>query len=228
MKKLKCVFIDMIDDRMSRVVGQEELLPPYSTFQEYSFDQKIGSRVRELFGWATDLENQKSVSGFEVSLHIITSHFLQKHGVAQHFYSPHGPKFDDKYSYLHGMNLLMIEGYNRVHLIYTIRRISKFFQEKLLTSDSKKKRYSYPKGIDSFLVPVDRPRLGILTPTSNLNAALVKRIEKFREEVVISDDIQILTSNIHPDDFIDYSLSRNYQYILDDYVPLLNSILEVI
>lgn len=228
MKKLKCVFIDMIDDRMRRTVGQEESLPPYSTFQEYSFDQQIGSRVRELFGWSTNLLKKASVSKFEISLHIITSHYLQKHGVAQHFYSPHGPKFDDKYSYFHGMNLLTIEGYNRVHLIYSIKRITNFFQEKLTTSASIRKRHHTSKRNDSFSVPVDRPRIGILTPTTNLNAAWVKLIEELQENTIVSDNIRSLIPDMHPEDFVDYSLSRNYQYILDDYIPLLTLILEVI
>ena len=137
MKKLKYVFIDMEDDRRRRILEEIEYLLPYSTFQEYPFNKHIDSRVTELFGWTTDLVKDTRFGELEISIHIITLNYLRRHGVAQHFFSPHGPKFDDKYSYLHGMNLLTFEGYNRVHLIYSIKRISHIFQKKLITAKKK-------------------------------------------------------------------------------------------
>ena len=85
MKKLKCVFIDIIEDRERRVEGEEDL-PPYSTFQEYAFDQYIESRVMEAFGWSTDLLKSSENGIFNVSIHVITSRYLKRHGVTQHFY----------------------------------------------------------------------------------------------------------------------------------------------
>ncbi|UCG02910.1 MAG: hypothetical protein JSW11_02760 [Candidatus Heimdallarchaeota archaeon] len=227
MKKLKCVFIDAVDDRERRIEGEGEPLPPYSTFYGYYFNQYIESRVKEAFGWSTDLLKTSQIGGFDVSIHIITLSYLQRFGVAQHFYSPHGPKYDDKYSYLHGMNLLTFEGYNRVHLIYSIKRLNRIFQEKRITSLTKKRRKSSTKETP-FLVPVDYPRIGILTPKSNLKASWILQLKELSENIKISDNILDLVPDIHPDDFVDYSLSRSYKYTLDDYIPTLNSILETI
>ena len=232
MKKLKCVFIDAIDDRRGRKIGQEESLPPYSTFQEYAFNQYIGHRVKEVFGWTTNLLKDTQFGELEISIHVLTLNYLLRYGVAQHFYSPHGSRYDDKYSYLHGMNLLTFEGYNRVHLIYSIKRICHIFQKKMITSTKNRRRrkivYTTKKEeVDPFyLVPVDRPRIGILTPTTNLNSAWVRRIKSHLQGTRVSDDIRDLVPEISLDNFVDFSLSRNYQYELDDYIQSLNSILE--
>jgi len=96
MKKLKCVFIDLVDDRRRRrTLEEEENLPPYSTFEEYPFNNHIRSRVKEIFGWTTDLMKGTSFGEFEISIHVISLDYLQRHGITQHFYSPHGPKYDD-------------------------------------------------------------------------------------------------------------------------------------
>ncbi|MFX0014372.1 MAG: hypothetical protein ACFFB2_08550 [Promethearchaeota archaeon] len=229
MKKLKCVFIDMIEDRQRRSLALDEPLPLYSTFQEYSFDKHIGSRVNQLFGWTTDLIKN---SFYELSIHVITSDYLNRHGVAQHFYSPHGPKYDDKYSYLHGMNLLAFEGYNRVHLIYTITKLDQIFQKKQVTSDSRKKiqlqRLATDRADLPFLVPVDHPRIGILTPSKNLNSFWVNQLRNQDKNVIISDNFRDLVPDIEPTEFVDFSLSRSYKYSLDDYIPLLDSIIKMI
>ncbi|MFX0125833.1 MAG: hypothetical protein ACFFAE_19580 [Candidatus Hodarchaeota archaeon] len=228
MKKLKCVFIDMVDDRERRVEG-EESLPPYSTFQEYPFNQHIESRVREAFGWSTDLLKRSQFGDFDVSIHVITLSYLQRYGITQHFYSPHGPKFDDKYSYLHGMNLLTFEGYNRSHLIYSIKRIRHIFQKRLITAEKKRFRSIRENKVkQSFIVPVDRPRVGILTPTTNLTSSWVQDLNDLSEYNIISDDIRDLIPEISPINFVDYSLSRNYQYNLEDYNPIFDIILEII
>ena len=227
MKKLKCVFIDMVEDRERRIEGEEEL-PPYSTFQEYPFSQYIDSRVKEAFGWSTDLLKQSRSSSFDVSIHIISFSYLEKYGIAQHFYSPHGPKYDDKYSYLHGMNLLTFEGYNRVHLLYSIKRLILIFQEQRITSSLTRVRRGFtPKAIP-FSVPVDNPRIGILTPTSNLETIWGLQLAELAENVRISDNILNLVPDIPPEDFVDFSLSRSYQYSVEDYIPILNSMLDVI
>ncbi|MHA2248255.1 MAG: hypothetical protein ACXADY_25115 [Candidatus Hodarchaeales archaeon] len=228
MKKLKCVFIDMVDDRRRRTISPEEYLPLYSTFQGYSFNKKIESRVKELFGWTTDLMKDIRLSEFSVSIHVITSNYLRQHGVTQHFYSPHGPKYDDKYSYLHGMNLLAFEGYNRVHLIYTIKRISHIFQEKLITAKKKLFRSMRENKIkDSYIIPVDQPRIGILTPTANLTTSWAQDLNNI-EFNIISDDIRNLVPDIPPNNFVDYSLSRSYKYNLDDYNRIFDLILETV
>lgn len=235
MKKLKCVFIDIVDDRRRRTKGQEEGISYYSTFQEYLFNQHITSRVSQLFGWTTSLMKVSDYGNeIKICIHVITLNYLRNHGVSQHFYSPHGPDYDDKYSYLHGMNLLAFEGYNRVHLIYSIKRISTVFQTKRITDAINKKRLvrrKKRKRTNSFElvteVPVDQPRIGILTPITNLNKPWVRRIKKYKENIIISDDIRNLVPEVDPDNFIDYSLSRNYKFILDDYIYPLNSILEV-
>lgn len=228
MKKLKCVFIDMVDDREKRLEEEEESLPPYSTFQEYPFNQYIESRVSELFGWSTDLLKSSQIVEFDISIHIITLSYLQRYGVAQHFYSPHGPKFDDKYSYLHGMNLLTFEGYNRVHLIHSIKRLSQIFQEKRITSSSIRKRHRPFHRETPFIVPVDCPRVGILTPSTNLHTTWVLQLKEIAENIEISDNILNLVPDVDPDSFVDYSLSRSYQHTLDDYIQPLKSILDVI
>ncbi len=229
MKKLKCVFIDMIDDRRRRTSGQEEILPPYSTFQEYPFNQHISSRVKEIFGWTTDLMKNIRFGEFEISIHVITLSYLRQHGVTQHFYSPHGPKYDDKYSYLHGMNLLTFEGYNRVHLIFAIKRISHIFQEKLITAKKKSSRSIRKNEIkNSYIIPVDKPRIGILTPTKNLTTSWVQDLNNISEFNIISDDIRDLIPDTPPDNFVDYSLSRSYKYNLDDYNQIFDQILETV
>jgi len=127
------------------------------------------------------------------------------------------------------MNLLTFEGYNRSHLIYSIKRISHIFQEKLITA--KKKRFPSIKKEDikdSYIVPVDCPRIGILTPTVNLNTPWVQDLNDLSEFTIISDDIRDLVPDIFPDNFVDYSLSRNYKYKLDDYHHIFNLILETI
>lgn len=227
MKKLKCVFIDMVEDRERRIEGEEEL-PPYSTFQEYSFSQYIESRVKEAFGWSTDLLKRSQSGAFDLNIHIISLGYLQKYGVAQHFYSPHGPKYDDKYSYLHGMNLLAFEGYNRVHLIYSIKRLIQIFQEKRITSSLTRARRGYTPKKTPFRVPVDYPRIGILTPKINLDTIWGLQLKELAENIRISDNILNLVPDIPPEDFVDFSLSRSYQYSVDDYIPILNSILPVI
>lgn len=229
MKKLKCVFIDMVDDRRRRTIGLEEYLPPYSTFQEYPFNKHISSRIKEIFGWTTDLTKTMNNTEVEISVHIITLDYLRRHGVTQHFYSPHGPKFDDKYSYLHGANLLTFEGYNRVHLIYSIKRISHIFQEKLITAKKKGFRSIRENEIkNSYIIPVDQPRIGILTPTANLTTPWVQDLNSFSENNIISDNIQDLVPDIPPDNFVDYSLSRSYKYNLDDYNQIFDLILETV
>jgi hypothetical protein len=234
-KKLKCVFIDFVDDRKKRTKEQEEEDTQYSTFQDYLFNQQINSRVSQLFGWTTTLIKALNDSyKLKICIHIITLNYLRKYGVTQHFYSPHGPNYDDKYSYLHGMNILTFEGYNRVQLIFSIKRICRIFQSKQVPSTSIKRfgRRNLSRKT-SFLnlkskVPVDQPRIGILIPTRKLNETWAKQIKDCKQNVTISDDIRDLIPDIDPDDFIDYSLSRNYQYTLKNYIPLLNSILEVV
>ncbi|MFX1284038.1 MAG: hypothetical protein ACFFB5_10305 [Promethearchaeota archaeon] len=229
MKKLKCVFIDMVDDRRRRTLGEEENLPPYSTFQEYPFNSHISSRVKEIFGWTTDLMKDTSFGEYEISIHVITLDYLQRHGITQHFYSPHGPKYDDKYSYLHGMNLLTLEGYNRSHLIYSIKRIRHIFQKKLITAKTKKSRSIKVNDLrNSYVVPVDRPRVGILTPRINLHTSWVQDLNNLSEFNIISSDIRDLVPDISPDNFVDYSLSRSYKYNLDDYNQIFDQILETI
>ncbi|MFX1517331.1 MAG: hypothetical protein ACFFC6_13590 [Promethearchaeota archaeon] len=228
MKKLKCVFIDMVEDRKKRIEGEEDL-PPYSTFQEYPFNQYIKTRVTEVFGWSTDLLKSSQNNTFNISIHVITSRYLEHHGVAQHFYSPHGPKYDDKYSYLHGINLLAFEGYNRSHLIFTIKRINRIFQEKLITA--KKKPFRSVKETelkDSYTVPTDHPRVGILTPTLSLKTTWVQDLNNLSESIIISDDLRDLVPDIPPDNFVDFSLSRSYKFILDDYIQVFDQILEIV
>ncbi|MFX0172482.1 MAG: hypothetical protein ACFE9L_11225, partial [Candidatus Hodarchaeota archaeon] len=218
MKKLKCVFIDFVDDRKKRTKEQEEEDSQYSTFQEYLFNQQINSRVSQLFGWTTTLIKALNNSyKLKICVHIITLNYLRKNGVTQHFYSPHGPDYDDKYSYLHGMNILTFEGYNRVQLIFSIKRICRIFQNKQISSTSIK-RFGYrnlSRKISTLnlksKVPVDQPRIGILIPTRKLNETWAKQIKDYKQNVTISDDIRDLIPDIDPDDFIDYSLSRNYQ-----------------
>ncbi|MFX0050327.1 MAG: hypothetical protein ACFFAJ_08880 [Candidatus Hodarchaeota archaeon] len=235
MKKLKCVFIDFVDDRKRRIKQQEEGNSPYSTFQEYLFNQQINSRVSQLFGWTTTLIKELNDSyKLKICIHIITLDFLRRHGVTQHFYSPHGPDYDDKFSYLHGMNILTFEGYNRVQLIFSIKRICRIFQSKQIPSASMKRltRRNLRRKTSNFdlksKVPVDHPRIGILIPNKKLNEPWAKRMKDYKQNVTISNDIRDLIPYIDPDDFIDYSLSRNYQYTLDDYIHLLNSILEIL
>lgn len=225
-----------MEDRKRRTKGQEEEISYYSTFQEYLFNQHISSMVSQLFGWTTSLMKVSQYGDeIKICIHVITLNYLRKYGVSQHFYSPHGPDYDDKYSYLHGMNLLTFEGHDRVHLIYSIKRISTVFQTKRIT-DAVNKRRPAPRKIrksaNSFElipeVPVDQPRIGILTPTANLNKFWVKKLKRFNENIIISDDIRDLVPELDPENFIDYSLSRNYKFILDDYICLLNSILDVV
>ncbi|MFW9904518.1 MAG: hypothetical protein ACFFFH_09320 [Candidatus Thorarchaeota archaeon] len=227
MKKLKCVFIDIVEDRERRREGEEEL-PPYSTFQEYPFSQYIESRVKEAFGWSTELLKRSQSGSFSINIHIISLSYLLKYGIAQHFYSPHGPKYDDKYSYLHGMNLFTFEGYNRVHLIYSIKRLTQIFQEKRITSSLTRGRRGSTLNKTTFSVPVDFPRIGILTPTTNLDTIWGLQLKELAENIRISDNILDLVPDIPPDGFVDFSLSRSYQYDVDDYLPILKSILEVI
>ena len=223
----------MVDDRRRRYFSLEDTISPHSTFNEYQFNREIGSRVSQLFGWTTDLLKIMNSIEVEISVHIITLDYLRRHGVSQHFYSPHGPKFDDKYSYLHGANLLTFEGYNRVHLIYSIKRITQIFQSKwvgltnmtrLKSLDERRLR----REVNTFPVPVDRPRIGILTPTANLKSAWVNRLKEKKKDIKISDDIRNLIPDIDPENFVDYSLSRNYNYILENYIEPLNSILETV
>ena len=232
MKKLKCVFIDIVGDRRRKTIGFEENISFHSTFMEYPFNREIGSCVDQLFGWTTDLTKTMNNTEVEISVHIITLDYLRRHGVTQHFYSPHGPKFDDKYSYLHGANLLTFEGYNRVHLIYSIKKITRIFQSKRIFTSTRLESLdgNRPKrGVSHFFpVPVDRPRIGILTPTINLNSAWVSRLKEKTNLIMVSDDIRDLVPNVDPEDFVDYSLSRNYHYTLDDYIQPLNSILQAV
>ncbi len=232
MKKLKCVFIDMVDDRWRRTLDNEENIPTHTTFMEYPFNREIGSRVNQLFGWTTDLLTIMNDVEVEISVHIITIDYLRRHGVTQHFYSPHGPKFDDKYSYLHGANLLTFEGYNRVHLIYSIKRITRIIESKRIITSTRLESmdgHRPKRGVNKFFpVPVDRPRIGILTPTRNLNSAWVTRLKEKSNFIMVSDDIRDLIPDVHPDAFVDYSLSRNYHYTLDDYILPLNSLLKAV
>jgi hypothetical protein len=126
------------------------------------------------------------------------------------------------------MNLLTFEGYNRVHLIYSIKRLTQIIQEKRITSSlTRQRRGASPKKI-TFSVPVDYPRIGILTPTANLDTIWGLQLEEIAENIRISDNILNLVPEISPDGFVDFSLSRSYQYSVDDYIPILNSILDVI
>ncbi len=219
----------MIDDRRGRNNETNDEDSYYSTFILYQFNNIISSRVRQLFGWSTDISKTTSLGFFEISLHIIYFNYLLKHGVSQHFYSPHGPDYDDKYSYLHGMNLLSFEGYSRSFTIHSIKRIISIIKH-TESSYGTQKKYSARKRLlnkKSLIVPVDKPRVGILTPSQNLNDDWVNRLRNLREEVQISDDIREF-ANLSPDDFVDYSLSRSYNYTLEDYIDLLELILQEI
>jgi len=221
----------MTEDRLRRTREEEVEDSYYSTFNLYQFNNLISSRVRQLFGWSTDISKTTSLGFFEMSIHIVFFNYLLKYGIAQHFYSRHGPEFDDKYSYLHGMNLLSFEGYTRAHTIYTIKRIMNISEQTERPLYKVKKKYKSRAQVlheKRIIVPVDQPRIGILTPSKNLNTAWVTRLRSFREDVQISDDIRDLVANLSQDDFVDYSLSRNYTYNLEDYIHILNLILQEI
>lgn len=220
----------MIHDQRRRAIETDDENSYYSTFNIYQFNNIISSRVRQLFGWSTDISKTTSLGYFEMSIHIIFFNYLLRHGVAQHFYSHHGPEYDDKYSYLHGMNLLSFEGYSRAFTIHTIKRIINIIKhaESIYTTQKKYKTRERLLEAKRVIVPVDKPRVGILTPSRNLNDEWVIRLRALREDVQISDDIRDLVANLSPDDFVDYSLSRSYKYILEDYVDILDLILQEI
>jgi hypothetical protein len=187
--------------------------------------------VKELFGWTTDLvKNVNQKEDIEICIHIITLNYLRHNGISQHFYSPHGPEYDDKYSYLHGMNLLTFEGYSRAHLINSIDRIKTIFQTKHVGNMVEKKPYYRLRSRKNKMkslemkVPVDRPRIGILIPQKTLIRKWVKELRGKFKNLTISDDIRNLLPDIEPESFVDYSLSRSYQYTLENYIPLLESI----
>ncbi|MFW9854703.1 MAG: hypothetical protein ACFFFG_06565 [Candidatus Thorarchaeota archaeon] len=163
----------------------------------------------------------------EVSLQIIFEDYLREHGVTQHFYSPHGPNFDDKYSYLHGANLLMFEGRSRAHAIYIIRKLMEIIASQKTAGTRRDKR---ARLLDQkeYKVPVDQPRLGILTPSRNLDSDWVGRLSIMKESVTISDDIRTLIPNISKAKFVEYSLSRNYASSLIDYIPCFQQVLDLI
>jgi hypothetical protein len=79
-----------------------------------------------------------------------------------------------------------------------------------------------------YTVPVDKPRLGVLTPSSALEADWVYRIRSLGDIIQVSDNIQTLVPNILPDEFVEYSLSRNYAYSLIDYLFCLQQVLDLI
>ncbi|MFW9779969.1 MAG: hypothetical protein ACFFE8_14025 [Candidatus Heimdallarchaeota archaeon] len=163
----------------------------------------------------------------EVSLQIIFEDYLREHGVTQHFYSPHGPNFDDKYSYLHGVNLLMFEGRSRAHTIYVIRKLMEIIVTQK-TSGTRKDRRARLLDQKEYSVPVDQPRLGILTPSPNLDSDWVSRVRSEKESVTISDDLRTLLPDIAQTNFVEYSLSRNYAYSLIDYIPCFQQVLNLI
>lgn len=212
--KLKCVFIDRYH-------------PRFQTFSEYNFDAVIKTRFHELFGWSTILRISLQSTLYEMTLHIISEDYLLEHGVTQHFYSRHGPSYDDKYSYLHGLNLLTFEGRSRTHTIYVIRRIMEIISTQKTVGTRRDKRASI---LDqkSYTIPVDTPRLGILTHADTLEAEWVYRVSSLGDSIRVSDDIRTLIPDISPTDFIEYSLSRNYTYSLIDYIPCFQQVLEII
>ncbi|MHA2225373.1 MAG: hypothetical protein ACXAC8_09225 [Candidatus Hodarchaeales archaeon] len=176
------------------------------------------------------MKNVNQKEDIEICIHIITLNYLRHNGISQHFYSPHGPEYDDKYSYLHGMNLLTFEGYSRAHLINSIDRIKTIFQTKHVGNMVEKKPYYRLRSRKNKMkslemkVPVDRPRIGILIPQKTLIRKWVKELRGKFKNLTISDDIRNLLPDIEPESFVDYSLSRSYQYTLENYIPLLESI----
>ena len=109
-KKLKICFVDFTEYRSQRY--PEMWKTPYSTFYGYDFDTDIQTKVSQLYGWSTDIEQLINSHSIELHIHIITDNFLLKKGVVQKFSSKHGPRYDDMYCYLEGMNVLAVEGVN--------------------------------------------------------------------------------------------------------------------
>lgn len=203
-KKLKICFIDIPDRRRKNFPEQWET--PYSTFIGYDIDKVINSRVTEIFGWSTDLEELINNHSIDLSIQIINLEFLEKKGIVQEFHSKHGKKFDDTYSYLEGMNVLVIEGSEKNYLKGILERL-----ETLFTSSK-------------ILVYVDQPKLVILIPNKHEINDWNNLLANLNSEVLLCSDIRELLHNFNFVDFIDYSLSSGYKSKLEEYVILFEKI----
>jgi len=204
-KKLKICFIDIPDRR--REYFPEEWETPYSTFIGYDIDKAINSRVSEIFGWSTDLEELINDHSIDLSIHIINLEFLEKTGIVQEFHSKHGKEFDDTYSYLEGMNVLVVEWGEKNNFIKILERL------KTLLNSSK------------IPVLVDQPKLVILTPSKYKTSQWKNLITNLNSEVFLCSDIRELLCNFNFEDFVDYSLSSGYKSKLAEYVFLFNKII---
>ena len=209
MKKIKLVFIDFQNGSHNQSsVLDEETIINYVTFTDYQFDSVLTSRFRQKFGWMTDLIDLALIPEYEVSIHVIFMDYLREYGITQLFKSRHGRQYDDIYSYIEGMNLLAFEGYTRAYTIFIIKSIINLIQ------------YS---PID---VPVDKPIIQILSPRKKMDTQWNKRLQSHPDTVGVSNDLFL--REINTERFIDYSLSRNYQHTLKEYIHPLEAILAII
>lgn len=207
-KKLKICFIDIPERR--REYFPEQWETPYSTFIGYDIDKAIHSRVTEIFGWSTDLEEFINDHSIDLSIHIINLEFLEKKGIVQEFHSKHGKEFDDTYSYLEGMNVLIIEGSEKNNFNKILERLKTLFKSSKIP------------------VCVDQPKLVILIPSKQKTSEWKNLLVHLDSEVVISSDIRELLYNFNFVDFIDYSLSSGYKSKLEDYISLFDKIIQAL
>ena len=209
MQKIKLVFIDFQNGSHNQSsVLDEKTKIKYATFTDYQFDSDITSRFHQKFGWTTDLIDSVLIPEYEVSIHVIFMDYLREYGITQLFKSRHGREYDDVYSYIEGMNLLAFEGYTRAYTIFIIKSILNLIQ------------YS---PID---VPVDKPIIRILTQRKNIDTPWIKRLQSHPDTVGVSNDLFL--REINTERFIDYTLSRNYQHTLKEYIHPLEAILALI
>lgn len=221
-KKIKCIHIEMNPD-------PENI---FSTFEDFKFNKLIKSKIEQLYGWSTDIPIRTPMGSFEICLHILTYAYIKRHGVQQHFISKHGSEYDDVYSYFQGLNLLVFTTFTRHQLLQDSQKIKAVFRENKISPDLKFKqrlvRNPRIQKIAPIAVPVDTPRVGIMVPTSLLKTDWVFGLQdlrlKLKTEISVTDKIEKLIPTTPFNAFIDYNLSRNYQSVLKDYIPLLTSL----
>ncbi len=205
-KKLKICFIDMEHTQMGKD-DSTMWFTPHSTFYGYDFDKDIETRVKERFGWSTDLEKLINSHSVELTIHIISYNFLQKQGIVEKFHSKHGREFDDYYSYLECMNVLAVKGNSEKQLKETAKNLIKLVEKKT-----------------SVPIAVDIPRVVLLVPEIIHSSYWISSLKQ-QPHFSICSDIRDFIHDFEYDDFIDLSLSRGYKYQLKDYLKLFNLIL---
>jgi hypothetical protein len=201
----------------------------FSTFKAFDFQKRIESRIEQLYGWSTDILLRTPIGSFELCLHVMTRSYLKTHGVQQHFLSKHGSEYDDIYSYFQGMNLLLFTAFTQHQLLQDSQIIKALFRENKLSPDFQHKqvrfRRSRSRKISPAAVPVDKPRIGIIIPLGLLQTEWVSGLQDLRIkgnlEITVSNKLEEFIPSTPFNAFIDYSLSRNYQSELKDYIPLL-------